>query len=362
MPRSGGIEALSLVEHLNARALELGVPLSVQLDLTWRCNERCVHCYLGDETLRQDRFEMTSREIKTALSQLAEAGTFFLTISGGEPLLRPDCFEILEYARSLRFNVKLKTNALLIGAAQAESLRNLNIEQIQVSIYSHRNEIHDAITGLHRSLQRSVNAIRLLRAQGLKVSITNVVMASNFADVSGVQRLAEDLGASLAIDPTITPMLNGDTSLVALSVSDQELHDLFHSEQLFGNITEFCAPPPRGDDAALGAYPCSAGHTSCYVSPQGDVYPCVQFPVVCGNLLKQDFATIWRNSKSLREIRSIRLRDVPACSGCPHIGYCTRCPGLAHMEGSMHGKSSLDCRKAFARTAVPPSGHSGQEL
>ena len=99
---------------------------------------------------------MTTAEIKKLLDQLAEAGVFFLTMSGGEILLRKDFFEILEYARALRFCVKLKTNAVLIRERQAERMRSLGVHSIQISIYSHRPEVHDAITKVPGSLKRSV--------------------------------------------------------------------------------------------------------------------------------------------------------------------------------------------------------------
>src|SRR6202166_3404462 len=140
----------ALMQEMNAKALRLGIPLSVQLDLTYRCNERCVHCYLDHD----DHGEMTTAEITSLLDQLAEAGVFFLTMSGGEILMRKDFFEILEYARALRFCVKLKTNAVLIRERQAERIRSLDVHSIQISIYSHRPEIHDAITKVPGSLKR----------------------------------------------------------------------------------------------------------------------------------------------------------------------------------------------------------------
>lgn len=346
---------MSLLEHLNTKALELGVPLSVQLDLTWRCNERCMHCYLYGQSDPRNRGELTTDEIRNVLRQLADAGVFFLTFSGGEPFLRPDCFEILEHARALRFNVKLKTNAVLIGLAEAEALRRLAIEQIQVSIYSYRDEIHDSITNLPGSLQRSLEAIRLLKAQELKVSITDVLMAQNFGDVAGVQDLAQQLGAAFTIDPTITPMLNGDRSNLNLCISSKELEELFRSEKLVGNVDEFCAPPPPVDGNTVDGCTCSAGQTACYVSPYGDVFPCIQFPVVCGNLREHSFKEIWRQSARLYEIRSTRTRDLPTCSRCAHAVSCTRCPGLAYMEGDMRGVSSADCEKSFARTGILPA-------
>ena len=97
----------------------------------------------------------------------------------------------------------------------------------------------------------------------------------------------------------------------------------------------------------------SAGHTACYVSPYGDVFPCVQFPLPSGNVRHQKFMDIWRYSGQLNEVRSIKVGDLPVCSGCGHSSTCTRCPGLAYMEGNMRGPSSQDCEKSFARTGIP---------
>ncbi len=81
--------------------------------------------------------------------------------------------------------------------------------------------------------------------------------------------------------------------------------------------------------------------------------PCVQFPLPTGNIRQQKFIDIWRDSPALREVRSIRARDLPVCSTCSHVGTCTRCPGLAYMEGNMRGPSTADCEKSFQRTGIP---------
>ena len=135
--------------------------LAVHFDLTYRCNERCVHCYLDHD----DHGEMTTGEVKHVLDQLADAGTFFLTLSGGELLLRKDFFELLAYARQLQFDVKIKTNAMLITQARAERIRDLGVRQIQISVYSHRPEVHDAITKVRGSLERTIAAIHFLRVR-----------------------------------------------------------------------------------------------------------------------------------------------------------------------------------------------------
>jgi AdoMet-dependent heme synthase len=339
----------ALMQEVGDRALRLGVPLSVQLDLTYRCNEQCVHCYLDHD----DHGEMTTAEIKRLLEEMAEAGVFILTLSGGEIFLRKDFFEILEHARSLTFCVKLKTNAVLIREAQAARLRELGVESIQISIYSYRPEVHDAITKLPGSLRRSINAIRFLKSQGLKVVIANVLMTENMQDYHGVRALADELGTGYTLDPTITPMMDGDRSILDLNAGESALRSLFRDETVVGNADQFCAPPRAPDEDSMGALPCSAGHSACYVSPYGEFYPCVQFPLSCGNVRQQRFIDIWRDSEQLKEVRSIRLRDLSSCSQCAHGSSCTRCPGLAFMEGNMRGPSTADCEKSFARTGIP---------
>jgi AdoMet-dependent heme synthase len=340
---------IDLMQDVTSKAFRLNVPLNVQLDLTYRCNERCVHCYLD----HHDHGEMTTAEIKHLLQDMADAGVFILTLSGGEIFVRKDIFEIIEHARRLMFCVRLKTNATLIGEQEATRLRDLAIESIQVSIYSHRADVHDAITLLPGSLDRSLKAIRFLKAHGLKVIIANVLMTNNAKDYAKVRRLAADLGVECTLDPTITPMMDGDRSVLSLGVDHDALSEVFRDEELVGDAESFCAIPAEVGEDYLESTPCSAGHTACYVSPYGDVFPCVQFPLPTGNVRREHFIDIWRHSTQMNEVRSIRVKDLPTCSSCTHASSCSRCPGLAYMEGNMRGPSSQDCEKSFARTGIP---------
>jgi AdoMet-dependent heme synthase len=339
---------MNLMQEMTTKAMRLNVPLGVQIDLTYRCNERCVHCYLDHD----DHGEMTTEEIKHLLDEMAEAGVFLLTLSGGEIFLRRDFFEILEYARQLMFCIKLKTNAVLIREAEAKRLKELAVESIQISIYSHRPEIHDGITLVPGSLKRSLDAARFLKAHGIKVVLANVLMAQNMADYPAVRALAEELGAECTLDPTVTPMMDGNRSPLGLGVDHNALREVFRDPALVGNVDEYCAVPAQ-DGSELESLPCSAGHTSCYVSPYGDVYPCVQFPLPTGNVRQERFVDIWRHSDKMNEVRSIRLKHLSTCTQCTHAGSCSRCPGLAYMEGNMRGPSSQDCEKSFARTGIP---------
>ena len=281
---------MSLMQEMGARALKLGIPLSVQLDVTYRCNERCVHCYLD----HNDYGEMTTAEIKDLLDQLAAAGVFFLVFSGGEVFLRRDFFELLEHARSLLFSVKVKTNAIMIGEKEADRLAELGLHGVQVSVYSHRPEVHDRITKVPGSLERTLAGARLLRERGVNVIFANVLMGPNAADYPNVRNLALEMGAEYTVDPTITPMMDGQRGVLEWNIRHAELQKVMRDPALVGSVEDFCAPPsgPLSEQDAYETLPCSAGHTACYVSPYGDVYPCVQFPLPTGNVRKQKFIDI----------------------------------------------------------------------
>jgi radical SAM protein with 4Fe4S-binding SPASM domain len=178
-------------------------------------------------------------------------------------------------------------------------------------------------------------------------------MTANAADGAGMIALAKELAVPYTLDPTITPKIDGDRSILSLQTDSSELRNVFRNPDLVGDVEEFCAPPPPPGEDIMEGYPCSAGHTACYISPYGDVFPCVQFPLPTGNLRKQKFLDIWRGSPELEQVRSIRAKDLPVCSTCSHVGTCTRCPGLAYMEGNMRGPSTADCEKSFQRTGIP---------
>ena len=330
-----------IMDRLVRKTVERHLPWNVHIDLTYRCNERCVHCYLD----HHDYGEMTTREVKNVLDQLAEAGALFLTFSGGEIFLRQDLFELIAYGRELNFDVSLKTNALLIDPSRARKLRELDIRKIQISIYSADAAIHDAITKVPGSLERSLRAIQFLLAEGLQVKLACPLMKQNLAAFRDVQSLAEKLGVPYMLDLTITPMMDGGDGVLGLRSSATELLQVLQDQNLNSRA---CTPPEAEMEAAFatgsatssgiesGAYddiPCSAGHNSCYISPYGDVSPCVQMPKPAGNLRKQRFDEIWYGSSEMNRVRAVRESQLPLCSSCSIRNYCERCPGLAQMEG-----------------------------
>ena len=345
MTRTSSPGATPIMDRLISRTVRKHRPLSVHFDLTYRCNERCVHCYLDHD----DHGELTTAECLKVLDDLASSGTLFLTFSGGEIFLRPDLYEILAAARRLHFDISLKTNALLVTPERAGRLRELGVRRVQISMYSDIPAVHDAITKVPGSLQRTLAAIPVLLEQGLQVKLACPLMKENLMAYRGVMALAEKLGVPYVLDLTITPMMDGSGGPLEHRASVSSLLPVLRDPVLHSckpQMTPQAASAMNSFQQAIGsavssglessAYedlPCSAGHNSCYISPYGDVFPCVQLPQAAGNLRREKFDDIWYHAPQLERLRAIRESQLPVCSRCELRSYCERCPGLALMEG-----------------------------
>jgi len=345
LTRTSSPGATPIMDRLISRTVRKHRPLSVHFDLTYRCNERCVHCYLDHD----DHGELTTAECLKVLDDLASSGTLFLTFSGGEIFLRPDLYKILAAARRLHFDISLKTNALLVTAERAGRLRELGVRRVQISVYSDIPAVHDAITKVPGSLQRTLAAIPVLLEQGLQVKLACPLMKENLMAYRGVMALAEKLGVPYVLDLTITPMMDGSGGPLEHRASVSSLLPVLRDPVLHSckpQMTPQAASAMNSFQQAIGsavssglessAYedlPCSAGHNSCYISPYGDVFPCVQLPQAAGNLRREKFDDIWYHAPQLERLRAIRESQLPMCSRCELRSYCERCPGLALMEG-----------------------------
>src|SRR5436190_9925817 len=201
-----------LTEWLFERSVALRIPLSVHVDLTMRCNERCIHCY----RVIEQRPELTTQELKGLLDDVARAGTLYLTFSGGEVFLRKDLFELVEHARRLHFDVRLKSNALLVTPEKAARLRTLGVRQVDISIYSADPAVHDRVTKIPGSLERSLQGAVMLRDAGVTVKLNCPLMKQNVGQYKDIRALAERLGILCGFDPMITAKNDGDRSPIAL--------------------------------------------------------------------------------------------------------------------------------------------------
>lgn len=332
----------SLSGSLLEKAVRKKIPIAAHLDLTYRCNLRCIHCYVFGPD--KNRAELDTSEMKSILDQLANAGTLYLTLSGGEILVRKDFLEIASYARKLNFALRLLTNGTLINGETAGRIASLNPQLVGMSIYSANPIIHDRVTGQVGSLQKSLSAAAMLRERNVKVRFTTMIMKQNVNDYHSVYELAQRLGAEFRADHRIAPKPNKDTYIYpsGLCVDESDLYQVLSDPIFLGENEEEVEEPYPG---VFNIIPCGAGYITCCISPYGDVYPCVLLPINCGNIKEKPFIDIWKKSYWMRYIRSIIIPKLP-CSKCNLLKYCRPCIAFSYFDGDILKPSERVCLEA----------------
>jgi len=297
------------------------IPFNIVLELTYRCNLRCHHCYQS----KRDGEELDTAFIMNILNQLADNGCLNLSFSGGEPLLRSDLYQIAAYARNLGFACTLMTNATMINSEIADKIRVLSFAEAFVSLYGANAETHDLITGVAGSHKRTVNGIRLLTERGIETNVQTVVMKENVHELSDIEKLVTDMGAKFAYDLSILPKINGDMSPLEHLIDDED------AKRLSGYVPtdKRDAYPTLSDDSFV----CAAGRTTCAITPEGDVLPCVALPLVAGNLKQRDFGEIWHSSPVFARLRKLTNADFAECINCSGRNECPHCLATSFLEG-----------------------------
>jgi len=200
------------------------------------------------------------------------------------------------------------------------------------------------ITKVSGSFRKSISAAEMLRDKDTRLKISTVIMKDNAGDYRDVYELSRQLNAAFQADYRITPKTNGNKTPLAVHIDEKYLPQLL-SDSIFTEKSE--SEPQEIYSVIFNTIPCGAGHMSCYITPYGDVYPCVQLPINCGNLKEASFAEIWKNSFKLSEFRSVTISDIISCSQCEFFRYCRICVGLNFVEeGSIFSPSKRVCREA----------------
>ena len=317
------------------------IPFTAHWELTYKCNLRCVHCYIADESEKE---ELCFSEIRPILDALAKQGCLYLVFSGGEILTRPDFFDIADYARKKGFALRLLTNGTLITAEVADRIKDISVLSVGMSVYGTNPKIHEAFTRIEGSYAKTIMAFELLRERGIKTVIKSLLMRKNVEEFEGLKKLAEELGANFVYDPTIVAKNNGSKEPLRYRMADDELRDFFY----FKTRPAERGPLEISDNDVI----CNAGFNILSISAYGEVFPCVAIRKKCGDLRKEGLAKIWR-SRALSEIRAIRFADLWKCKDCGLLYYCDRCPGIAELEdGDILGPSTVACGMAKVRKGV----------
>lgn len=298
---------------IEGRAAAAGVPFSAMLEIADRCNEACIHCY----QVQGQKGELETEQWERVMRELAELGVMFLTFSGGEATLRKDFLHLVAYARRLRFAVRIFTNGLNVDAAMAAELGRQSVQEVQISLYSHRAELHDRVTRVPGSFERVVAAAQHLRAASVKVLLKSPLMSLNAPEYGEYVAFVTSLGCDYTLDPKLNPRENGDPAPTALSIDRRSYLALRRD-------TRFATPPVRRE-RSLDAPPCSACRGNVHVEPNGELRPCTQWSIPTGHVLAGDLRDTWYGDATARRIRGLTWNDLPGCRVCDLRPHCQRC-------------------------------------
>lgn len=321
-------------QALLTRMLNENFLFSALLELTFACNLDCFFCY---NRRTASGTPLSTEEYDRLLHELKEMGTWMLTFSGGEPLLRPDFFTLGRVARDLSFAVRIKTNGTLLRRPVAERLKaEVDPFMIEVSLHGARAATHDHQTRSAGSFGTLMSNLRVMGELGLRVQLNAMLTAWNEDEMEEMIDLADRLGLGVQIDPMISPRDDGDRGPLQISPSATALGRL---QGIRGRAVATAPPPPAvtGRDPDGTTRPvlerckyCGAGALGVAVDPWGNVYPCAQWRTPAGNLRQQSIRQIWEESEVLKGVRRT-LEEMMTGNRSPErssdTGYF--CPALA---------------------------------
>lgn len=325
-----------LSEKFTEKLEEKHIPFFSSIEITSRCNLRCKFCYLD----HSDNDELSTEEIKDYLDQLAGLGSLFLSLTGGEPLLRKDFWEIAQHAHDLGFAINLKTNGILIDEKTADRIAKLSFYRVDISLLGATPEVHDRITQVRGSLENTIQGVKRLRQRDIKVFLMSTIIRDNLPEFMKMKELADETDAPLASTPLVYPKNDAGKEPLRYRLTDEELAHYFRETLNPQSINVLC---PDIDSNPLI---CQAGRTDISINSQGKVYPCLGFPWEVGDLRKENLEEIIENSERLSYFRSLDGSEFKDCFRCEDNSLCTRCPGLAFLEkGDFLGTSPEHCRQ-----------------
>lgn len=328
---------------------------SALIELTYRCNQRCVHCFnpgaarAPSEVPRRNGSELTTAEICGVLHDLAEMGVFTLTFTGGEPSLRGDLIDILREARTLGFSFNVYTNGQLDESVLGQ-VCELWPRTIGISLYSAVPEIHDATTGVNGSFGRALRSLRLVAGSGVRAMVKCPLMKHTVSGFKRLLELCDEVNALPQFDFQITAGMDGDERCTAHQILDQTTLKMIMADPHVAMHISDETPNFGRQKRPIDGPVCGAGRYTLSITPDGTVYPCNGLPLTLGNARDAGIRSIWHESKALAAWKSVRLSDFDLCGLYAYCSYCNHCPGMAMVEtGDLLAASRTCCTAASAR-------------
>lgn len=366
--------------HFMGWVAQNGYLYGVHWEITYRCNEKCLHCYnpgaahTPSERPQRNTKELTTQEAHALIDEFVQSGVYRLTLSGGEVTLRKDFLNIVGYARKKGLSVHIYSNGLRLTDTQLDNLADLWPSSVSVSVYSADAALHDSVTQVPGSFKRSVECLRKLYKKGIKTYLKSTQFAHTVHGWELVQQLAASLNAGAEVDMHLSSGVDGAQAPLALAVENPAelivMAATSGSPLYVGTANRTWNVVRRDPDASV----CGAGITLLSVDAEGNLYPCNSLPIPCGNFRSHGFAVVWQQARKLQlesngdhrpsfgsssideagaalaRWQAIRLRDFHECGTHERCQWCTKCPGLAMLEhGDPLAPGTVNCRLATAR-------------
>lgn len=371
-------------------------------ETTTGCNLACIHCRRLEVSRELSKLDLTTEQAKGFIATLPETGRPILVFSGGEPLMRPDIFELAEFARDCGLPTALATNGTIMDDAIARRIVHCGIRRVSISFDGPDAAVHDHFRG-EGSFDRSIAGLKLLRAAGMSVQINTTVARHNYRRLDDTYRLAMDLGADALHVFMLVPVGCGMELDKSVMLDEQEYEQALnwvYDRSLEGklHLKATCAPhyfrvmrqrakesgqampahahphrnmAPGKHPGDAGGHPgshpgghgdmtamtkgCLAGQGVCFVSHTGEVFPCGYLPVTSGNVKSTPLPKIWRESQVFAELRD-ESNLGGKCGCCEYSRVCMGCRARAF--GTTHDYLAEEPNCSY----VPVRIRRGQEV
>ncbi|MCE5199549.1 MAG: radical SAM protein [Armatimonadota bacterium] len=320
-------------------------------ETTTACNLKCIHCR-ACATEQRPPDELSFDQSAMLLRDIAQFAKPVVILSGGEPTVRDDIFDIASLGTDLGLRMVLATNATTLTSQYALKLAQSGIQRISVSIDGADNDSHDAFRGVPGAFEGAVNGIEHIKSAGIPFQVNVSVTRASIADLPRILDMSMSLGACamhlFLLVPTGCGKEIADTEMISPEQYENVLNWLYDASLTSPiSLKATCAPhyfrvsrqrggvktPDNAPKSHLEAVSkgCLAGSAVCFVSARGDVYPCGYFPLSAGNILDTPFQKIWEESELFTKLRNPSLLT-GKCGGCEFKNICGGCRARAYAE------------------------------
>ena len=346
---------MKLVEHF---ATGLDAPICLTWELTYACNLACSHCLSSSG--RRDPRELSTEQCKAVIDELQRMQVFYVNIGGGEPTVRSDFWELVDYATAHQVGVKFSTNGVRIDAEVARRLAASDYVDVQISLDGATAEVNDAVRGAG-SYDMALRALQHLADAGFRdAKISVVCTRHNLGQLDEFKALADRFGATLRLTRLRPSGRGADVwdDLHPLPHQQRELYDwlVAHGDDVltgdsFFHLSAFGSALP-------GLNLCGAGRVVCLIDPVGDVYACpfaIHDAFLAGNVLDGGFGRVWRESALFADLR--RPQTGGACSSCQHYDACQGgCMAAKFFTGLPLDGPDPECVQGYGEQALASVG------